>query len=318
MPREAARPAVRLWLSASAGLSTCRYSARVAHPCWSGKNKTFFFFNYGGYRTSQSESVDVTVPTAENAQWRFRGTVDRPVRASVLRRPSPDFRPVAAGGIANSHPWQPAGSVPGRRAYLPHRSQLRQPLPAAEPDRDRTARPFSATTAPPPTPPPRTNYYVTKITHNLTDRQTLNFSYTFRKLPSVKGGFPRFPEPFVAQGVWNQVFKSYYARSQHDWTLTPTLINHFNAGFSRSDVQNRNFTRGIPASSTRPEPERHAELRPPAHRVPRLRQPGDLDRPTRLPGRRIHLLRQPGRRQLGPPERLGDLHPRRPHAEVWR
>ncbi len=41
---------------------------------------------------------------------------------------------------------------------------------------------------------------MTKITHNLTDRQSLNFSYTFRKLPSVKGGFPRFPEPFVAQG----------------------------------------------------------------------------------------------------------------------
>jgi hypothetical protein len=54
----------------------------------------------------------------------------------------------------------------------------------------------------------------------------------------VKGGFPRFPEPFVAQGVWNQIFKSYYARLQHDWTLTPTFINHFNAGFSRSDVQN--------------------------------------------------------------------------------
>jgi hypothetical protein len=54
-----------------------------------------------------------------------------------------------------------------------------------------------------------------------------------------------FPEPFVAQGVWNQVFKSYYARAQHDWTLSAALINHFNAGFSRSDVQNRNFTRGI-------------------------------------------------------------------------
>ena len=41
--------------------------------------------------------------------------------------------------------------------------------------------------------PSRTNYYVTKITHTLTDRQLLNFSYTFRKLPSVKGGAPRFP-----------------------------------------------------------------------------------------------------------------------------
>jgi hypothetical protein len=54
----------------------------------------------------------------------------------------------------------------------------------------------------------------------------------------------------VAEGVWDQIFKSYYARLQHDWTLTPTVINHFNAGFSRSDVTNGNTTRGIPASST--------------------------------------------------------------------
>ncbi len=113
------------------------------------------------------------------------------------------------------------------------------------------------------------------------------------------------------------MFKSYYARAQHDWTLTPTIINHFNAGFSRSDVQNRNFTRGIPASSLGLAPERHAELWAPARRVPRLRQRGDLDRSSRLSARRIHLLRQPSRRQLGPPERLRDDHPRPAHVEVW-
>src|SRR4030095_16517257 len=81
----------------------------------------------------------------------------------------------------------------------------------------------------------KTNYYVTKITQNITDRQSLNFSYTFRKLPSVRGAFPRFADPFVAQGVWAHMLMWYYVRLQHDWTLPATLLNHFNAGFSRSD-----------------------------------------------------------------------------------
>ena len=88
----------------------------------------------------------------------------------------------------------------------------------------------------------RTDYYVTKITQALSDSRQLNFSYSYRKLPSVKGGFPRLAPPFVAQGVWQQQFRSYYARLQHDYTITSTLLNHFNAGFTRSDVANRNYS----------------------------------------------------------------------------
>ena len=215
---------------------------------WNGKNKTFFFFNYGGYRTSQSQSVDISVPTVRMRNGDFGELLTDPYVLGFFNGPVQIF-----------DPSQPAGqrtAIPGNRLDL-YQGGARIsaigrnfvnlfPLPnqtgPAGSSVFRNYRANSNATA-------ETNYYVTKITHNLTDRQSVNFSYTFRKLPSVKGGFPRFPEPFVAQGVWNQVFKSYYARAQHDWTLTPTLINHFNAGFSRSDVQNRNFTRGIPASS---------------------------------------------------------------------
>lgn len=215
---------------------------------WSGKNKTFFFFNYGGYRTSQSQTVDVSVPTLRMRNGDFGELLTDP---KVLQ--------FFGGPVQIFDPAQPAGSrtpIPGNRLDLylggARISPVGRnfvnlfPLPNQTGPNGSTVfhnyRASSNATA-------KTNYYVAKITHNLTDRQSLNFSYTFRKLPSVKGGFPRFPEPFVAQGVWNQIFKSYYARLQHDWTLTPTLINHFNAGFSRSDVQNRNFSRGIPASS---------------------------------------------------------------------
>lgn len=215
---------------------------------WSGKNKTFFFFNYGGYRTSQSETVDLSVPTLRMRNGDFGELLTDPYVLQFFGGPVQIFDP--------AQPAEARTAIPGNRLdqYLggARISPIGQnfvnlfPLPNQTGPNGSTVfhnfRAASNATA-------ETNYYVTKITHNVTDRQTLNFSYTFRKLPSVKGGFPRFPEPFVAQGVWNQIFKSYYARLQHDWTLTPTLINHFNAGFSRSDVQNRNFTRGIQAST---------------------------------------------------------------------
>ena len=215
---------------------------------WSGRNKTFFFFNYGGYRINQSESVDITVPTARMRQGDFSELLTDPYVLQFF-----------GGPVQIYDPAQPVGSrtaIPGNRLdqYLggARISRIGQnfanlfPLPnQTGPNGSTVFRNYRATT----TAGSRTNYYVTKITQNLTDRQALNFSYTFRKLPSTKGGWPRFPEPFVAQGVWDQVFKSYYARLQHDWTLTPTVINHLNLGFSRTDVSNRNFTAGVAKSS---------------------------------------------------------------------
>ncbi|HWF87635.1 MAG TPA: TonB-dependent receptor, partial [Pyrinomonadaceae bacterium] len=215
---------------------------------WSGKNKTFFFFNYGGYRTSQSENVQITVPSLRMRNGDFGELLTDPYVLQFFGGPVQIFDPA-----------QPAGTrtpIPGNRLDLyqggARISQIGKnfvnlfPLPnQTGPNGSTVFRNYLATSQA----TARTNYYVTKITQNVTDRQTINFSYTFRKLPSIKGGFPRFPEPFVQQGVWNQIFKSYYARLQHDWTATPTFINHFNAGFSRSDVQNRNFSRGIPVST---------------------------------------------------------------------
>jgi TonB dependent receptor len=93
--------------------------------------------------------------------------------------------------------------------------------------------------------PATTNYYVAKFDHIVSDKQRVTLSLTRRGLSSVKGGFPRFPEPWVAVGRWNQNFTSYYARLQHDYTFTPTLLNHLNLGFTRSFVENFNTTRGL-------------------------------------------------------------------------
>lgn len=216
---------------------------------WSGKNKTFFFFNYGAYRTFQSESVDLTVPTARMRTGDFSELLTDPSVLSFFGGPVQIFDPSQPVGSRTAIPGNRLDQyLGGARISAIGRNFLNLfPLPNQTGLNGSTVfRNFRANTQA----TSRTDYYVSKITHNLTDRQTLNFSYTFRKLPSIKGGFPRFSAPFVAQGVWDQLFKSYYARLQHDWTLTPTFINHFNAGFSRSDVSNRNFSSGIATASS--------------------------------------------------------------------
>jgi hypothetical protein len=220
---------------------------------YDGRNRTFFFFNYGGYRTAQSESVDVSVPTARMRKGDFGELLTDP---KVLQ---------FFGGKVNI--YDPRGAAGGRDVFkdniIPEsaidpvgRNFINLfPLPNQTGPLGSTVfhnyRASSTATA-------ETNYYVTKITQVLSSNQQLNFSGTYRKLPNTHGGFPRFPEPFVAQGVWDQTFRSYYFRLQHDYTITPRLLNHVNLGWNRTDVQNFNFGRGaggatalgLPAGST--------------------------------------------------------------------
>jgi hypothetical protein len=214
---------------------------------YNGRNRTFFFFNYGGYRTSQSESVEVSVPTERMRRGDFSELLTDPYVLQFFGGPVRIFDP--------SQPVGQRTAIPGNRLDLYQNGALLSPVglnfASLFPLPNQTG-PLGSTvyhnylasseaTA-------ETDYYVTKITHTIADGHLLNVSYTYRNLPSIKGGFPRFPEPFVAQGVWRQQFRSHYARLQYDWTVTPTILNHFNAGWTRSNVENRNFTSGMPVS----------------------------------------------------------------------
>ena len=207
---------------------------------YNGRNKTFFFFNYGGYRTNQSETVDISVPTNRMRNGDFGELLTDPYVLRFFGGPVQIFDPrqpagartAFAGNLIPSSVIDPAG-----RNFInlfPSPNQT-GPLGSTVFHNFRAASNSIAST----------NYFVTKITQVLSTKQQLNFSFTIRKLPSTKGGFPRFPAPFVQQGVWDQTFRSYYVRLQHDYTFSPTLLNHINLGWNRTDVQNFNFGRGF-------------------------------------------------------------------------
>lgn len=206
---------------------------------YNGKNKTFFFFNYEAYRTRQSETVSTTVPTLKMRNGDFSELLTDPAILQFFGGPVQIFDPRQPAGSRTAFAGNiiPASAISavGRNFVnlfpLPNQTGL---------GGSAVFRNYLASS----TATSETNAFTTKINQVISDKQQMNVSFIYRKLPSTKGGFPRFPGEFVNQGVWDQLFKSYYVRLQHDYTITPTLLNHVNLGFNRTSVQNFNFGRG--------------------------------------------------------------------------
>jgi len=211
------------------------------------KNRAFFFFNYGHYQLDQIETVNISVPTLRMRSGDFSELLTDPRVLGFFGGPVQIFD--------NTVPCCSRPTIPGNRLDLYVNAQGRSiidpvgfniinqlfPLPT----QSGVFRNFTATSGR----PTRTNYYAQKVNFTLTDRQQLAFSSTYRSQTKIQGDFPRFPEPWVGQGSFRQVFHTQYYRLQHDYTISPSVLNHFNAGFTRSFVQNRNFTRGISPTS---------------------------------------------------------------------
>jgi hypothetical protein len=206
------------------------------------KNKVFFFFNYGGYRFTQSETVNVSVPTARMRTGDFSELLTDPYVTGFFGAPVRIFD--------NTVPCCNRPVIPGNRLDLYRNAQGNSIL---DPAGLQIVQLFPQPTGPGvfhnyianSTIPQETDYYVQKLDFVLSEKQRIAFSSSYRSQRKLQGAFPRFPEPWVNQGTFNQVFHSQYYRLQHDYTFSPTLLNHFNSGFTRSFVQNRNLTRGI-------------------------------------------------------------------------
>ncbi|MEA2175037.1 MAG: hypothetical protein QOD00_2629 [Blastocatellia bacterium] len=210
---------------------------------YSGKDRAFFFFNFEGYRFSQGENVLVSVPTLRMRQGDFGELLTDP--GILSRNGGPIFiydstMPVnSRNQIPNNDLRGYISPVTGQSIIDPVGFNILQFFPT--PNRPGVFRNYQSSTAIPNT----MNNPTFKLDFILTPQQRLAFSYSFRNNTRIAGGAPRFPEPFVGDGVWNQFFKSQFFRLQHDYTIGPTLLNHFNAGYNRYDVANRNFTEGF-------------------------------------------------------------------------
>ena len=207
---------------------------------YNGKNKTFFFFNYSAYNISQTETVDVSVPSLKMRSGDFSELLTDPYYLRFFGGPvrifdpngTPGSRTPFAGNIIPASAISRVGRNFANLFPLPNQTG---PLGSTVFHNYRATSSKGA----------QTQAYTTKINQIISDKQQINGSFVYRKLPSIKdNAFPRFPAPFVAQGVWDQTFRSYFFRLQYDYTFTSNFLNHLNLGFNRTSVQNFNFGRG--------------------------------------------------------------------------
>ena len=212
------------------------------------RNRTFFFFNYEGYRFNQSQTVNISVPTDRMRQGDFSELFTDPAVLAQIPGGVQLYSPIA-GFDANGRPIPaPPGSralIPGNRIDLfrvggqsiidPAGFNLLQLYPRAQ--RPGVVGNYTSTSVVPTT----MNNAVFKIDQVLTQAQRLSLSYSYRKSDTIgsccggAGRFPRFPRPLGSWGTADVSVSGHIARLQHDWTLTPALLNHFSAGFNHSE-----------------------------------------------------------------------------------
>ena len=214
-------------------------------PIYNGRNKTFFFFNYGAYNISRTETVDVSVPTLRMRNGDFSELLRDPYILRQFPGGIPIFDPGPLNGnqiAPGSRQQFPGNIIPAASISRVGRNLVNLfPLPnQTGPFGSAVYHNYRATSSA----GSQTRAYTTKINQVINDKQQLNASFIYRTLPSTKGGFPRFPGDFVNQGVWDQAFVSYFVRIQHDYTITGNILNHLNLGYNRTKVQNYNFGRG--------------------------------------------------------------------------
>jgi Carboxypeptidase regulatory-like domain/TonB dependent receptor-like, beta-barrel len=208
------------------------------------KDRTFWFFNYEGYRFTQTETAFITVPTLRMREGDFGELFTDP---KVLQ----DF----PGGVQI---YNPRSGPPGTRtpfagniiplsAQDPVGIKLMQVFP--RPTRPGVFHNYLATS----TKPTIMDNYVFKIDHALTESQRLSVSYSNRQsstIGSIGALFPRYERPWTAWGTSDQIITAHIARVQHDWTFSPTLLNHLSLGYSRNETFNQ--SPGVTGNATDP------------------------------------------------------------------
>jgi hypothetical protein len=231
-----------------------RFGEGNSSPLIKLKNRTFFFFNYEGYRFSQTENAFITVPTLRMRQGDFGELFTDPDVLAFFHGQGIQIYDPHSGPPGSRTPF--AGNIIPVGSQDPVGQRLMQLFP--QPTRPGVFRNYLASS----TIPTNMNNYVFKIDHALTGAQRLSVSYSNRQsstIGSIGARFPRYARPLTAWGTSDQIITAHIARVQHDWTISPTLLNHFNIGFSRNETFNQSpgvtgnandpFTLGIPVGS---------------------------------------------------------------------
>jgi hypothetical protein len=229
------------------------FSGPVRVPkLYNGKDRTFFLFAYEKYQLHQSAPIQSTVPTAAERMGDFRDILGGPVPANLAPY---NTNPCTGQQVYYNEIFDPstdrAGPAPGQycRSSFATINVIPQGQlsPAALKLIAGLPLPNQAPTANAPFPsynnystsgidPTSNTTYTIRIDQNLGARSKIFATYDTRENFHLTG-FPDFPAPFNNNG-FVQDFTTHYSRAGWDYTFGPTLLNHLNLGYNRTNSIN--------------------------------------------------------------------------------
>jgi hypothetical protein len=189
---------------------------------YDGRNRSFFFFSYGGSRKSGVDSLKtVQIPTPAQISGDFTGkqkiydpatTRLNAAGTGYIRDPFPNNKIPAdristlAAKIASYYP------APNTTGTLNYQSFIGERL--LNPD-----------------------VYTTRVDHHVNDAHHLYFTLVQTRIPRYKPEGSGLPQPLST--VYNQFLRASTVRINHDWTINPRMLNSLSLGYYRIFAQTR-------------------------------------------------------------------------------
>lgn len=207
---------------------------------YNGKDRTFFFFSWEQYRQNQGGTSTTTVPTAAEKSGDFSSTLNT---SDVLGTNPCDGSPIYFGEIFDPTTTKTVNGVQCRTSYLAETgknaipasqiSQVGKNIASYYPDPingnvvNNYTFPFSF--------PLLDTTMTFRIDQNVGQRDKMYFTYSSRDNTRLSTN-PIFGNP-AGEGR-SQDFFTHYIRFGNDYTISPTILDHLNLGFNRTNSKN--------------------------------------------------------------------------------
>jgi len=209
---------------------------------YDGRDKTFFFFSWEQYQQKFGGVQSSNIPTADEQKGDFTAVLDT---ANVLGTNPCDGTPIYQGEIFDPATTQNVGGTLCRTAFLNEPGSTGNVIPAGSIS---TVGRNILSSYPAPQNTNLVNNYAfpysypiedttttVRIDQNVSTNGKAYFTYNSRENHRISTT-PIFAGP--AGFGRTQAFTTHYIRFGYDYTFTPTILNHFNIGYNRTNSAN--------------------------------------------------------------------------------
>ncbi|MDQ2900905.1 MAG: carboxypeptidase-like regulatory domain-containing protein, partial [Acidobacteriota bacterium] len=205
---------------------------------YDGRNKTFFFFNWEQYKQTVGATYVSTVPTFAQRSGDFSQVLTNvqvgtnPCDGSAVFRGQifdPATQKIGPTGVPCRAAF-PGNVIPSSRFSQVAKTVLNY-LPA--PTSAGATQNYTHSDAN----PLANTVWTLRVDHSFSEKSRFFGMYSGRDNTRFTAAGRYYPAPADGNG-WDQDFITHYARAGWDYTFTPTLLNHLNIGFNRTDSKN--------------------------------------------------------------------------------